>query len=130
MTTPAQARAAVRRSGVAVADWAHVLGVSRSGMYKLIESDPAMQAGPLMARLLGLLDALEAGRVTWQRLPSGRRGGRPYHRLAGGVRFTSAPSKWHADFLHQRLVRAPPNIEVPGTIEAVPTKKWFERGSG
>lgn len=130
MKTQADARAAVRRSGVAITDWAHALGVSRGAVYKLVSGDPAMQEGPLMHRLQALLEALDSGRVEWTRLPSGCRRGHPYHRLSGGLRFTSAPLKWHVDFLHQRLVRGPRQAEEQGAIEAVPMSKWFERGSG
>ncbi|MGH8116595.1 MAG: hypothetical protein ACREPJ_04705 [Rhodanobacteraceae bacterium] len=99
-------------------------------MYKLLEADPGMQTGPLMGRLLLLLDALDAGRVAWQRLPSGSRRGRPYHRLTGGARFTAAPPMWRADFLHQRLVRGPPQVEDQGAIVVVPMRKWYERKPG
>lgn len=129
MKTQADARAAVRRSGVAITDWAHALGVSRGAVYKLVKGDPAMQEGPLMHRLRALLDALDSGRVEWQRLPSGCRRGRPYHRLSGGLTFKPTSALWHADFLHQRLVRGPRQAEGQGAIEAVPMRKWFERGS-
>lgn len=129
MKTQADARAAVRRSGVAIVDWAHVLGVSRGAVYKLVKGDPAMQEGPLMQRLKELLGALDSGRVEWQRRPPGSQRGHPYHRLSGGLTFKPTSALWHVDFLHQRLVRGPRQVEGQGAIEALPMRKWFEHGS-
>lgn len=118
----ANARLAVRRSGVSVVDWAYELGVTRWAVHKLIAADPAMQEGPLMQRLQALIDALKSGSARWERLAGRHRGNHPQHRLIASQSFRPTSQLWHADFLHRQLVRGPPKVERP--IQTIPDRAW------
>lgn len=105
MRTPYGVRMSIRHSPVSASDWARELGVGHSEIVKLRDGWSCIQHGPLMQRLTRMLEALDEGRVRWEKRPARKPKGRPYHVIVGSEKFTPSTMGLYADFATGRMVK-------------------------
>lgn len=105
MRTNHGVRASLRNSPIAASDWARELGVGHSDIVKLRDGWSCVQHGPLMQRLMRMLDALDEKRVHWEKRPARRPKGRPYHVIVGTEKFTPSTMGLYVDFQTGTMVK-------------------------